>query len=251
LQGITDEGATSTNTITLSPSGNNGALVANGSGSGIGIDITHSGSGVKLNIGATGSGDAIRFDTDKFVVDDSGNISSSLFTASRILSTDVSKVITALDTATYPDLTELSYVKGVTSAIQTQLNTKITASSTDTLTNKTIISTTNVVEEITTTASDTTPNPTGGSLRNFYTITALAGAAAFQVPSGTPADGNYLTIRVKDDGTARALTWDAIYRAGTDVALPSTTTLGKEIYIGFRYNFGATKWDLLAVANGF
>jgi len=43
-------------------------------------------------------------------------------TASRILSTDASKNITALDTTTYPDLTELSYVKGVTSSIQTQLN---------------------------------------------------------------------------------------------------------------------------------
>ena len=36
--------------------------------------------------------------------------------------------------------TELNYVDGVTSAIQTQLNTKITASSTDTLTNKTLTS---------------------------------------------------------------------------------------------------------------
>lgn len=42
-------------------------------------------------------------------------------TASRILSTDGSKNITALDTTTYPSLTELSYVKGVTSSIQTQL----------------------------------------------------------------------------------------------------------------------------------
>lgn len=48
-------------------------------------------------------------------------------TASRILSTDSSKNITALDTATYPDLTELSYVKGVTSAIQTQINTIVNA----------------------------------------------------------------------------------------------------------------------------
>lgn len=36
--------------------------------------------------------------------------------------------------------TELNYVDGVTSAIQTQLDTKITASSTDTLTNKTLTS---------------------------------------------------------------------------------------------------------------
>ena len=47
-------------------------------------------------------------------------------TASRILSTDSSSNITALDTATYPSLTELSYVKGVTSAIQTQIDAKFT-----------------------------------------------------------------------------------------------------------------------------
>lgn len=45
-------------------------------------------------------------------------------TASRILATDGSKAVQSLDTTTYPDLTELSYVKGVTSAIQTQLNGK-------------------------------------------------------------------------------------------------------------------------------
>lgn len=44
--------------------------------------------------------------------------------ASRILSTDASKNVTALDTATYPSLAELSYVKGVTSAVQTQLDGK-------------------------------------------------------------------------------------------------------------------------------
>jgi hypothetical protein len=47
-------------------------------------------------------------------------------TASRILSTDASKNITALDTATYPSLVELAYLKGVTSAIQTQLDAKPT-----------------------------------------------------------------------------------------------------------------------------
>jgi hypothetical protein len=45
-------------------------------------------------------------------------------TASRILATDGSKAVQSLDTATYPDLTELSYIKGTTSAIQTQLNSK-------------------------------------------------------------------------------------------------------------------------------
>lgn len=45
-------------------------------------------------------------------------------TASRILSTDASKNITALDTTTYPDLTELSYIKGLASSVQTQINGK-------------------------------------------------------------------------------------------------------------------------------
>lgn len=46
-------------------------------------------------------------------------------TASRILATDANKTIQFLNTTTYPDLTELSYVKGVTSSIQTQLDNKI------------------------------------------------------------------------------------------------------------------------------
>ena len=49
-------------------------------------------------------------------------------TASQIVATDASKNLQTLSTATYPSLTELSYAKGVTSAIQTQLNDKLTAS---------------------------------------------------------------------------------------------------------------------------
>lgn len=45
-------------------------------------------------------------------------------TASEIVITDASKNLTSAAVATYPSLTELTYVKGVTSAIQTQLNAK-------------------------------------------------------------------------------------------------------------------------------
>ena len=47
-------------------------------------------------------------------------------TASRVAIIDGSKNVKSADTATYPSLTELSYGKGVTSAIQTQINGKIT-----------------------------------------------------------------------------------------------------------------------------
>ncbi|NDB81361.1 MAG: hypothetical protein EB127_01235 [Alphaproteobacteria bacterium] len=48
----------------------------------------------------------------------------SSLTASQILALDASGNIQSLDVSTYPSLTELSYVKGVTSAIQTQINSK-------------------------------------------------------------------------------------------------------------------------------
>jgi len=126
-------------------------------------------------------------------------------------------------------------------------NNLATKSGVETLTNKTLISTTNVVEEITTTASSATPAPTGGSLRNYFTVTALAAGATFSAPSGTPVDGNLLTIRIKDNGTARTLAWNAIYRA-IGVTLPTTTVLSKTLYLGCRYNGADSKWDVLAVA---
>ncbi len=46
-------------------------------------------------------------------------------TGSRALKSDANGVPTHFDTATEPSLTELTYVKGVTSAIQTQLNAKV------------------------------------------------------------------------------------------------------------------------------
>ena len=46
-------------------------------------------------------------------------------TASEIVITDASKNLVSAAVATYPSLTELTYVKGVSSAIQTQLGTKL------------------------------------------------------------------------------------------------------------------------------
>lgn len=51
-------------------------------------------------------------------------VTISTQTASTIASFDVDKNIVSLSTDTYPSITELSYVKGTTSAIQTQINSK-------------------------------------------------------------------------------------------------------------------------------
>lgn len=52
------------------------------------------------------------------------SITGSYLTASEMLITDGSKNIVSAAVATYPSLTELTYLKGVTSAIQTQINAK-------------------------------------------------------------------------------------------------------------------------------
>lgn len=102
---------------------------------------------------------------------------------------------------------------------------------------------------ITTITSSATPTPARASKRNLFTITALAEAATIGEPTGTPADGDTLLIRFKDDATARALSWNAIYRAGADVPLPTTTVLSKTLYVGFVYNSTDTKWDCILVVD--
>lgn len=97
-----------------------------------------------------------------------------------------------------------------------------------------------------TSASEATPTPNSDTA-SIYMLTAQAAAAAFGAPTGTPIQGRGLIIRVKDDGTARALTWNAIYRPMGN-ALPTTTILGKTLYCGFIYNATDTKWDLIALA---
>lgn len=130
-------------------------------------------------------------------------------------------------------------------------DTYVGRTTTDTLTNKTLIATTNVVEEITTTASSSTPTPTGGSLKNYFTVTALAANATIGAPTGSPVDGNKLIMRIKDNGTARTLAFNAIFRFSTDLAAPSTTILSKTLYMGFIYNGADSKWDMLALLNNF
>ena len=53
---------------------------------------------------------------------------ASAITAARALKSDANGVPTHFDTSTDPSITELTYVKGVTSSIQTQINSKIGSS---------------------------------------------------------------------------------------------------------------------------
>lgn len=121
-----------------------------------------------------------------------------------------------------------------------------TISSTNTLTNKRI---TKRVEA----ASDATSiTPTGDS----YDITTQAntqalGTLTINAPTGTPTDGQELTLRIKSTN-AHTYSFNAIYRGSLDTPLP-TTHSGSSLtdYLKFIYNSADSKWDLIALSGGY
>ena len=115
-----------------------------------------------------------------------------------------------------------------------------TTSSTDTFTNKRI---TSRVSGIT---SSATPSVNTDSF-DAVTITALALAITGVTVTGTPTDFQRLIFRIKDNGTARAITWGASFEA-KGVALPTTTVISKVLTVGFIYDSVSTKWGCVASA---
>lgn len=106
----------------------------------------------------------------------------------------------------------------------------------------------NIVNEgSTTVTSNATLTPQVGNNVNMLFVTAQAVAATVAAPNGTATNGDRLIIRIKDNGTDRALTFNAIYRA-IGVTLPTTTTASKTLYLGCIYNSADTKWDVNALA---
>lgn len=96
--------------------------------------------------------------------------------------------------------------------------------------------------------NSTTPTPDIDTT-DLFTLTALSVAPTFGAPTGTPVNGQKLLIRIKDNGTARALNWDAAYVAG-GASLPTTTVINKTMHLGFIYNTdnSLNKWMLIAKA---
>ena len=93
------------------------------------------------------------------------------------------------------------------------------------------------------TATTLTPDVSVGDI---YAYTALASALTINAPIGTPTNGEKLIFRLLENGTGRALTWNATYTV-IGVTLPTTTTISKTTYVGCIYNANNTRWDVIAV----
>jgi hypothetical protein len=95
-----------------------------------------------------------------------------------------------------------------------------------------------------TSASTLTPN-----IDNFdmYAYTALAAGITISTPTGTPANGQKLMFRFKDNGTAQTISWSGLWPTQIGVTLPTTTVANKITYVGMIYNGGTSGWDAVAV----
>lgn len=156
-------------------------------------------------------------------------------TISDFAATVRSTVLTGLSLAS---ATVISATDTVLAALG-QLQAQITAlpSATQTLTNKRI---TMRVQSVVSSAT-VTPNADND---DAVKITAQAAALTLANPSGTPTSMQPLTIRIKDNGTARAITYGSQYRA-IGITLPTTTVLSKTTYIGMIWNSDDSKWDVV------
>jgi hypothetical protein len=80
-----------------------------------------------------------------------------------------------------------------------------------------------------------------------YNLTAQAVSLVIAAPTGTPVDGNRLTIRITDNGTPQSISWNAAFRA-VAVPLPLNTIANKILYVGCIYNSDDLEWDIVAVS---
>lgn len=156
------------------------------------------------------------------------NINLSAETASTIASFDASKNVKSLALATYPSLTELSYVKGVTSAIQTQLGLLAPLAS-PTFTGNPTAPTPAVNDNDTSIA--TTAFVTAADIAAGYTITktttdnSVTGSTAetllfsFAIPANTLSAGSIIYLRSRCRKTSTNGTWSMRVRFHTSSAV--------------------------------
>ena len=149
-------------------------------------------------------------------------------------------VVTTTATQTLTNKTITSLVNSGAITIPTGTDTLVGKSTTDTLTNK------RITKRVTTITSSSAPTINTDNC-DVVTITAQAEAISSMTTnlSGTPTNFQTLVIRIKDDGTARAITWGAKFVA-KGVALPTTTVISKLLTVGFIYDTVLATWGCVA-----
>jgi hypothetical protein len=107
--------------------------------------------------------------------------------------------------------------------------------------NLTITGTSRTVAQSVASATTIAPN------KQVYSVTALAASLVINAPSFTAADGMSMIIRIKDNGTARALSFSSAYTNVSGLDTPTSTVAGKLLTVGAMYNSSTAKWEIQGI----
>jgi hypothetical protein len=100
------------------------------------------------------------------------------------------------------------------------------------------------VPRLNTTASSATPS-INSDTTDTYTITALAAAITSVTVTGSPVVGQKLMIGIKDNATARAITWGSSFVSSGVATLLATTVASKQHWMGVMWD--GAHWACMAV----
>ena len=190
---------------------------------------------VGATVTATNSGDDVTVNVSA----GTGTVTSVAATVPSFLSVAGSPITTSGTLAITLSGTALPIANGGTGATTLAGASIATYTGTETLTNK------RIDPRVTSAASASSLTPSVATA-DIYAYTALAAGLTINAPTGTPVDGDKLIFRLLDNGTSRALTWNATYTV-IGVTLPTATTISKTTYVGCIYNANNTRWDVIAV----
>ena len=172
-------------------------------------------------------------------------------TSATLARTDAANTFTGVQTMTSPALTTPAITgipTGTGVATANTVSTLVLRDASGNFAAGTITATAlsaRINPRIGTVASSATPS-IDAALHDQYNITALAVAITGIAVTGTPLDGQKLIIRIKDNGTARAIAWSAAFTSSGVAILPTTTVASKTHLIGLLYDSVAVKWVCVA-----
>jgi hypothetical protein len=91
------------------------------------------------------------------------------------------------------------------------------------------------------------------NLYDQYNVTALAVGTNIDPPTGVPADGQRMVLRILDNGNAQVISWTTTSTGWRPIGLvlPTTTIASNYLYVGAVYNSANSFWDVVAIAQDY
>lgn len=99
------------------------------------------------------------------------------------------------------------------------------------------------------TATSTSSLIVNSNTTTHYTISALSGPMTIGAPTGIPESGQRLTFIIRDNGTVRALTWNAAF-VPVRLTLPTSTIANEWLVVQCEWNASAAAWLVVETQGG-